>query len=119
MGGELQECQSEESAEQETRGCMSSGVGDVVEDLAAKSSYLFVGGCLFVGEKADIGVAELDFEAFDGFVGRDTDQAPTTGCAGTATAQSTTWQESANHLKLVLGGAVVEVVPGKLVVVGS
>ena len=40
--GQHQECQSEGFVEQETRECMSSDVGDVVEDLVAKSNCLFV-----------------------------------------------------------------------------
>jgi hypothetical protein len=95
MDGEHQVCQSEEFAEQETRDYMSSGVADV-GDLVASS-------CHAVGGRVGIGDVELGSEEFDGFVEKDIGQVPTTECAGMATAQSTTWQESANHFEVVLG----------------
>ncbi len=95
--GEHQECQSVEFAERETRDCKSSGVGDAAEDLIVYS-------CHAVGAKVDIGGVELDFEAFDGFVEKDIAQVLMLkrGCAGMATAQSTSLPESANHFEVVL-----------------
>jgi len=103
--GQHQECQSEGFVEQETRECKSSGVADALEALAVKSN------CLSVGERVvGIGDAELDFEVSDGLVGRGTVQELRRGCVCTATAQSTTWQESANHFAVVLEWAAEEVV---------
>jgi hypothetical protein len=102
--GEHQECQWAEFAEQETRDCMSSGVEDEAADLVAKSNYLFV------GEMVGIGDVELDCEESGGLVGTDTGQVLRMECGYTATAQSTTWQESANHFEVVLGWVVEEVV---------
>jgi hypothetical protein len=83
---------------------MSSGVGDATADLVAKSNSLFV------GEMVGIGDVELDCEESGGLVETDTGQVLRTECVHTATAQSTTWQESANHFEVELGWAVEEVV---------
>jgi hypothetical protein len=102
-GGEHQECQSEEFAERGTRGYMSSGVGDVVEDFVV-SSYRVA------GERVGIGGVELGSGAFDGSVERDIGRVLTMESAGMATAQNTTWPESANHFAVVLGLALEGVV---------
>ena len=97
--------QWEEFAELGTCDCMSSGVANAMGGFAVRSS------CPFAGGTVDTVDAERDSEAFDGFVGRDIAPALTMECAYTATAQSKTWQESANHFEGVLGWAVEVVVP--------
>jgi hypothetical protein len=103
--GGHQECQLEEFAELETRDYMSSGVANAMGGLAVRSS------CLFAEGTVDMVDAERDSGAFGGFVGRDIAPALTIECAYTATAQSRTWQESANRFEGVLGWAVEVVVP--------
>lgn len=102
--GDYQECQSGEFGEQETRDCMSFGVGGAVEVPVARSN------CLFVGERVGIGDVELDFGVLDGLVERDIGPVLRKEYAHTATAQSTTLQESVNQSEVVLGWGVEEAV---------
>jgi hypothetical protein len=95
----------EEFAELETRDYMSSDVANAMGGFAVRSS------CLSAEGTVDMVDAERDSEAVDGFVGRDIAPALKMECAYTATAQSRTWQESANLVEGVLGWAVEVVVP--------